>query len=519
MMSSLDAKQQGLLAKHPDNPNPTTDHPIPEVKPVHSSLKATIAAHKKAKATGKDLALRPRSTQTTSVVPDTSDIDSLFEEPTNPSLENAKQITAKHPEKPNATIDNPATDKRTISVNKLTSDRPATESKAVPSTLKETIAPKAPGETIAAKPTGDTIAAEPIGETVAAKPTGETVAAEPTGETVAAKPTGEELPQGPQKAHQATVEDDTSIDDLFIERPEPPVPVPASAPEDAKADSKAAPWKDSIFGEKRAREAELNPQPEQVSTSASHGNSMCLQDCQLPKDVKRLLTGPPRRPRQLPPPKTAEELCFIKPRKPKAKAQEDQGQKRVRPRPEVGSPKPVRIDSSHWGWRKCLLSGQTLRGLTGLLSDRMELDDNSLSTVKLEDSLEVVTDMCKTPDAICAILEFIEDCEDHPTKTEGKNVAGMKSTALYVLSYLLRRLVRDNKTGKQPLSDKQSLPLAMLARKYMNDESTDVRASTMNYCIYLYAATTSLQFWKVSEDDEALEPLIWFYLMKNGNRT
>lgn len=148
----------------------------------------------------------------------------------------------------------------------------------------------------------------------------------------------------------------------------------------------------------------------------------------------------------------------------------------------------------------------------------MDIDDNSLSTVKLEDDLEVATDMCKTPEAICAILEFL-DAEHWKTKPEGKNnVSGMKSTALYVLAYLLRRQVRETKEGKQPFTDKQAIPLAMLAQTCMHDDNVEVRAATIEYCVHLYAATTTTQFWKVSEGDESLEALIWYHLKKDNGK-
>lgn len=90
MMSGLDAKQQGFLAKHPDNPHPTTDTPINDTKPVRSTLKDTIAAHKKAKAVGKPLPLRPRSAQPTPVEVNTTHNDLSVEEPVKPLLENSK---------------------------------------------------------------------------------------------------------------------------------------------------------------------------------------------------------------------------------------------------------------------------------------------------------------------------------------------------------------------------------------------------------------------------------------------
>lgn len=232
--------------------------------------------------------------------------------------------------------------------------------------------------------------------------------------------------------------------------------------------------------------------------------------------MKRLLAGPRRRPRK-PVVKSAEDICFIKPRKNKAKPEAEQTAAKVRPRPVLESPKPVRVDSSHWGWRKCILAGHVHRGLTGLLCERMELEDDSLNTIMLEDSLEIATDMCKTPEAIWAILDFLE-AETWKTKPELKNVSGMKSMALYTLSYLARRQVREAKGARQPFSDKQALPLAMLAQKSIKDENVEVRAATMEYCVHLYAATTTLQFWKISEGDDTLEALIWYHLTKKDSR-
>ena len=84
----------------------------------------------------------------------------------------------------------------------------------------------------------------------------------PAKEEPTTKAIGEDLPR-PQSAYQATVEEESSIDDLFIEKPEP------SPSEDAKPVSNPQLKEDSIFGEKRAKEAAQNPQVEQVSTSAS----------------------------------------------------------------------------------------------------------------------------------------------------------------------------------------------------------------------------------------------------------
>jgi len=210
-------------------------------------------------------------------------------------------------------------------------------------------------------------------------------------------------------------------------------------------------------------------------------------------------------------------VCFIKPKKNRAKVETEQADVRVRQRPALESPKPVRVDSSHWGWRKCLFKGQTQRALTGLLSQRLELDDNSLATIKLEDDLEVATDMCKTHEAICALLEFLEAEHWKASPPEMKiNVPGLTSTTLYMLSYLLRRQMREIKDGKQAFTDKQALPLADLAQKCMHDNDVQVRAATIDYCRHLYAATTTSQFWKISEGDESLEALIWYHLMKDN---
>ncbi|KAI9879294.1 MAG: suppressor of tub2 mutation [Pleopsidium flavum] len=77
IMSALDATQQGLLEKHPGNPNPSKStntsaavagRPAAFSRstnaiPARSSLKDTIAAQKKAKLAGKDLPERPGSAQ------------------------------------------------------------------------------------------------------------------------------------------------------------------------------------------------------------------------------------------------------------------------------------------------------------------------------------------------------------------------------------------------------------------------------------------------------------------------
>ena len=235
--------------------------------------------------------------------------------------------------------------------------------------------------------------------------------------------------------------------------------------------------------------------------------------------MKRLLVGPRRRPRK-PVVKSAEDVCFIKPKKTRAKVPAEVPEVRVRPRPVLESPKPVRVDSSNWGWRKCLHKGETQRALTGLLCQRLDLDDDALSTVKLEDDLEIATDMCKTQEAVCAVLEFLEG-EKWEVTPEGKNnVAGLKATTLYVLAYLMRRRVREVKGGKQPFTDKQATSLAMLAQAGIRHESVEVRAAAINYCTHLYAATTTSQFWKISEDDEPLEALVWYHLKKeNGKST
>lgn len=210
-------------------------------------------------------------------------------------------------------------------------------------------------------------------------------------------------------------------------------------------------------------------------------------------------------------------MCFIKPKKTRAKVETEQPDVQVRPRPALDSPKPVRVDSSHWGWRKCLFMGQTQRALTSLLSQRLDFDDNSLSTIKLEDDLEVATDMCKTPEAICALLEFLEAEHWKASPPDVKiNVPGLMSTTLYMLSYLLRRQRREIKDGKQAFTDKQALSLAHLAQRCMHDNDVQVRTATIDYCRHLYAATTTSQFWKISEGDESLEALIWYHLMKNN---
>lgn len=90
-------------------------------------------------------------------------------------------------------------------------------------------------------------------------------------ETTAAKAAGEDLSRRPRSAHQATVEDDTTNDDFFIEKPV------QSSHEVVKTAPTPPQKKDTIFGTKRAKEAELNPQPEQVSTSPSlTGETMYL---------------------------------------------------------------------------------------------------------------------------------------------------------------------------------------------------------------------------------------------------
>lgn len=160
-MSALDAKQQGLLAKHPANPNPITDHPTTATKQATSSLKDTIAAHKRAKATGTEIPLRPRS--------------------------------------------------------------------------------------------------------------------------VITPPTAEVRPLASQTITQASVEEDTSLDYLFIEK------------EDAKEDAK--PQQDSIFGAKRANDAKQNPQQEQVSRSASLTSNkrirQMLTRSSAPKRCEETASWPP----------------------------------------------------------------------------------------------------------------------------------------------------------------------------------------------------------------------------------
>jgi len=160
ILHALDTKQQGLLAKHPANPNPTTNNPTTATKPASSSLKDTIAAHKRAKATGIDLPLRPRTVITT----------------------------------------------------------------------------KATGEESTQH------ASVGVGIDLPLRPQS----------IVTTKATGEESTQ-----HASVAGDTAWVDDLFIEKP-------------VKAVSKPQPQQDSIFGAKRAKDAQETPQnDEQVSKSAS----------------------------------------------------------------------------------------------------------------------------------------------------------------------------------------------------------------------------------------------------------
>lgn len=229
--------------------------------------------------------------------------------------------------------------------------------------------------------------------------------------------------------------------------------------------------------------------------------------------MERLLVGPRRRPRKPPVIKTvvrsAEDVCFIKPKKKRTKAEEEAFQARVRPSPILESSKPTHFDRS-----QCISGpneGETQLALTGLLSQRLDLDDDSLAAIKLEDDLEVAIEMCKTQEAICTIVELLET-EHYPTRSGKCNVSGLKSTALYALAYLLRRQGRETKEGEQAFTDEQALPLATLAQRCMHDDNVQVRAATIEYCIHLYATTTASQFWRISEGDESLEALIWYHL-------